>query len=431
MSCCHWRCALSKSPRVAASGDGLVLAAEREERTRERRRDHRLALAEAAQPQQRSGGTCVDRLVMEHLRKLVGEVARREVAPVAVLLECRREHDHQIGRERRIEPSWIGRLLGLDRDVEPLARRVLERAMEREALVEADAERPDVGAPVEPHATREQLLGRHVDRRAEEVAGAGHPLRFGVVHVARETEVEDHRPAVASEQEVLRLDVAMDDPALVHRMERLGQLHEELEDAGRLDAQELPRVCRRRGRGRCARGNVVVVARHRDRDVSRHVDRADRLRRADPRGQCLALDVAHRDERDAVAHPRLVDGRDAGMVDPRRRFRLAMEAQQHVARRLRELRQDLQRDAPRKARVLGEVDDSLPAAAELLHHAIGPDQARRTAAARRPGRRPAAARRRARQVLARDVLVVTRELLQIVRERLDRARHGIDAQGLP
>ena len=60
--------------------------------------------------------------------------------------------------------------------------------------VENDAQAPDVGAAVEPVALAANLFGRHVRRRAGDLAAPGPP----VVIVQRQAEVGDVRPLRAS-----------------------------------------------------------------------------------------------------------------------------------------------------------------------------------------------------------------------------------------
>ena len=86
-------------------------------------------------------------------------------------------------------------------------------------LVRHDAPRELVRAPVERLAA--ELLGGHVERRPEDDALAGERLARGhgaagqrllVRRVAREAEVEDAHAAVVPHDDVLRLDVAVNEP---------------------------------------------------------------------------------------------------------------------------------------------------------------------------------------------------------------------------
>ena len=127
-----------------------------------------------------------------------------------------------VGRER------VGfRLLDL---LEHLEERIAtERGLAREHLIEGRAEREDVGPVVDATGVGE-LLGRHVAGRAEGGAGRGVGGRHFLGHDLRQPQVgELHLPA-PGEQDVGRLDVAVDQPDLVERLaqrlgDRLGDLH--------------------------------------------------------------------------------------------------------------------------------------------------------------------------------------------------------------
>ena len=109
----------------------------------------------------------------------------------------------------------------------------LERRAAAEHLVEDDAEAVDVGARVDRLAL--DLLGREVLGRADHEARLG---EVGALGRLGDAEVGDLHPAVAGEQHVGRLDVAVDEPGPVGGVERLGDLGGQ---PGRL-----PRVDRRR-----------------------------------------------------------------------------------------------------------------------------------------------------------------------------------------
>ena len=104
-----------------------------------------------------------------------------------------------------------------------------------EALEQHAAERPDVGAPVDRRAAR--LLGAHVGRGAEDHARAGSRRRvmvgeFDEVGVEPasdrialgEAEVEHLHRARGREHDVAGLEIAVDDAALVRRLDRRGDL---------------------------------------------------------------------------------------------------------------------------------------------------------------------------------------------------------------
>ena len=88
-----------------------------------------------------------------------------------------------------------------------------------EHLVEHDAERVEVGLAGDRLA--ERLLGRDVVGRAEHAPGDRQPL---LGERARDAEVGDLGAAFLADEDVLRLDVAVDDHALVRGAERARDL---------------------------------------------------------------------------------------------------------------------------------------------------------------------------------------------------------------
>ena len=112
----------------------------------------------------------------------------------------------------------LGHHLGDDR----LRRGSGERRLAGQHLVGHAPERVDIGARRDlPLAHR--LLGTHVVRGAEGHAGLGHPGAAGLAGRQRDTEV-GHQRATVVQQDVLRLDVAVDHPVAVGVVERAGDL---------------------------------------------------------------------------------------------------------------------------------------------------------------------------------------------------------------
>ena len=147
-----------------------------------------------------------DRLVGEEPPQVLGHRLGRLVPRLGVLLD-RLEHDRlQVARDPGIERPGPRRLLGLDLldQLEPVRR--VERRAEREQLVERQPQGVDVGpgVPLAP-----EPLGGHVAERAQDVAGLGQP----VVLPLGQAEVGDPDHPLGVEQQVRRLDVAVDDPA--------------------------------------------------------------------------------------------------------------------------------------------------------------------------------------------------------------------------
>ena len=70
---------------------------------------------------------------------------------------------------------------------------------------------------------RRRLLGAHVVRRAETQSRFGHAAAGGGAHRERDAEVGHHRAAVVQE-DVLRLDVAVDHAVPVRVVQRVSDL---------------------------------------------------------------------------------------------------------------------------------------------------------------------------------------------------------------
>jgi hypothetical protein len=130
---------------------------------------------------------------------------------------------------------------------------------------------------------------------------------------------------LAGHEHVGRLDIAVYQPARVGGVERRAELRDQVRGARGLEPAVPP----------------------------------------DQHAQVVAVDVAHRDEQRPVRLARLVDGNDVRVVERRRELRLTLEAAPEVLV-LRQLRDDqLQRDHPAQADLLGEIDDAHAAATEL------------------------------------------------------------------
>ena len=152
--------------------------------------------------------------------------------------------DVPIETPRYQTPHRRGRRHGERRpvDVLPQDRRervgnvvALERSLARQHLVEHGAERPHVAPLVSLASLR--LLGTHVGGGAENHAHSGHggtgdrgrrghvcAWRRDGLQRLREAEVQHFHRAVGSQLDIRRLEIAVDDPLLVGRFERLRDL---------------------------------------------------------------------------------------------------------------------------------------------------------------------------------------------------------------
>ena len=144
----------------------------------------------------------------EHLLEVGDQLVRRRGSAREVL--GRRAVDDRGQRAGDLGPREldVGQLLAdvLHRDGDLVL--ALERDVAGEHLVEDDAERVEVALPGDGVA--ERLLGRDVVGRAEHAPVGGQAV---LVERARDAEVGDLGRALLVDQDVLRLDVAVDDAA--------------------------------------------------------------------------------------------------------------------------------------------------------------------------------------------------------------------------
>ena len=199
-----------------------------------------------------------------------------------------------------------------------------ERLLLRQELVQDDAKREEIAAPV--HDLAGHLLGRHVVRRPEEL-----PRRRQTRAVdLRDPEVRDLHGAVVREDDVRRLHVAMHDAPAVRVVEGVPDARHDL-------------------------GDPVVR--------KRHLVLQDLL-------EVLALDVLHRDEGRPGLHllSDVVNRHDVRVGQCSRRLRLPEEALRELAglRIVLAVGPDrLQRDAPADDRIASEEHDAHRALAKL------------------------------------------------------------------
>ena len=271
--------------------------------------------------------------VDDDLLELVPGRRGRRRALVAVLLH----HPRDPGRQPRVD-IWHDRAHGRDRlggvahqdrhrRVDVVERPLPGQQLEREAAGAVEiGPRPDV----RPH----RLLGRHVGRRADHHPG-GRPEGAGAEVGRRlgDPEVGDLHAPVRAHQHVLGLEVPVHDPGL------LG--------------------------GRQPRQHALEHAR----DL-RQVELADE------RPQRPALDVLHRQVRDALVLEVLVDRDHVRVGERARQPRLAQEAL-GVRRVLpAERAQLLERDQPLQVGLAREMHDRHAALAQDAQHLVAADRQR-------------------------------------------------------
>ncbi len=200
-------------------------------------------------------------------------------------------------------------------------------------IPERGPERVDVGADIGT-AGVECLLGRHEVNRAEHLSGDGKLLAHRVAVVeAGQSQVEDPHPPFGVEHEVGRLDVAVDDAALVRVREAGGGLSHPLDDV------------------------------------------VDRLRAGflDELGERAALDEVHHEVVRAMGFTALDRTDDVRVVERGRGPELAFEPSHGAAIAERRRIDDLQRHDPSVATMLGTVDAAHATAAHLRLDDVGTD----------------------------------------------------------
>ncbi len=223
-----------------------------------------------------------------------------------------------------------------------------------EHLPQHDAERPDVGAPVDRLAAG--LLGAHVGGGAEDDAGrggvageGGRERQVGALALLPrlgEPEVEHLDRAVGPDLDVGGLEIAVDDPGVVGGLERLGDLDrdgERLLDRDRPPGDHLVEPF------------ALDQLHHQERQFLRSRSRSRSRSRFIGRGRCRLQPIQMRDVR---------------MIQRRQHLRLALEPRQPL-RVLRELLgQHLERDLAPEPGVLGAPHLAHAARAERGGHAV-------------------------------------------------------------
>src|SRR5262249_41930522 len=128
----------------------------------------------------------------------------------------------QIARYLVIELAWRpGLVLQYVKQQHPAV--AAKWPLTREQLVEDNAEAVDIRSGIDPAGLPPRLLGGHVGRRAENVAGQGHRITLVGLSFGK-AEVHDVGPAFLVEQDIRRLDIAMDNAVPVSIIEGIRSL---------------------------------------------------------------------------------------------------------------------------------------------------------------------------------------------------------------
>jgi hypothetical protein len=268
-----------------------------------------------------------------HRLEIEGQVARRLESQLAIFLQATARQPLQRRRDVRQRFREIGRIVFQDRAKRFDRRAALECARAGQHLVEDRAEGEDVGARVDRLAAH--LLGRHVADRAEDHARLRGRLLEDAAVIGfrtqfRDAEIEDLGAAIARQEDVVRLQIAMDDSLLVRR------------------------------------GQSV-------RDLQRGIDGAPRWQRTafQPLAQRHAFEQLADDVRRPTLVADVVNRQQVGMIEHPGRARLLLETLHAFLIAERERGQDFDRDVASEARVFRAIHGTHAAFAEKAHDPIG------------------------------------------------------------
>jgi hypothetical protein len=289
---------------------------------RKRRRDRRLHRREPYRRRVCRKGGC-----RFHAGEFGDQIRRGRKSIVGGLGEATRDRAEQTLGNAAADRRQGNRIFANDGGKRLRRGGARECAPAGEHLVDDEAERKLIGSEVRRASRR--LLGRHVANRPEDhslerrrrhrrrhrLDRHRRGLRGIAEHLPGEAEVEDLRPALGREHDVLRLEVAVHHAFGVRRGKSFG---------------DLP-------------GDRARVA-NRERPIGERLS------------QRAALDPLHRDPGDAVFLADVVDGHDRRVIERRGRSCLELEAapQRRIADPLR--RDHLQRDLASQPRVAAAID---------------------------------------------------------------------------
>lgn len=190
------------------------------------------------------------------------------IAVAGFLGDCIEADRLQAGIDGRAELRWR-RSVDVQYQADDFRDRPLKRPTAAEQFVKYDSQAVDVGGRADRLAVSAGLFRRHVGRRPHDLPAVT-DLSVARVLPAGETEVHDHRFALAVDHDVRGLEVAMDDPFVMGFLQRQGQFADYRHDLA---------VAQLRFRLQHLRQRLAVD--ERQHDVVAAVDRADFVDRAD------------------------------------------------------------------------------------------------------------------------------------------------------
>src|ERR1700733_1333552 len=235
------------------------------------------------------------------------------VAQLTVFLQTLGDNVPQVRWKIRFETAWIGGSLMQDGVENRSVRISMEGSAPGSHLIEHHSEGEEVGTGIERLAAH--LLWRHIHDRAQGGPRIGEMLhRLGVELFRarlrlredfRQTEVENLRVSASCNEDICRLDVAMDDAFGVGRIQRIGDLDAERQELLRVDGLFPNPVFQRR-----------------------------------------AIQVLHHDERPAILLTNVVNRADVWVVQGRSSLRFALKTAESVRVSSHFVREKLERHKP-------------------------------------------------------------------------------------
>ena len=180
------------------------------------------------------GGRATVGLPSKNALEIVGEFLGRGIAIVAPLRHGFQDHGLEVGGNLWLELSRGPRLVALDvpEQGRPLLAR--KRRLQRQQLVECRPQRINVRAMVDQGRLPQRLFGTHVTHRAHQVAGA---RQGGLALAVGQSEVGHPELAVAVQQQIGGLDVAMHDAVFVGRVQGGRRLNSQANDRPKIVPQ--------------------------------------------------------------------------------------------------------------------------------------------------------------------------------------------------
>ncbi len=268
------------------------------------------------------------------------DVGRRLVAKVPVLFERLGDNPVDVRRHGRVEAAR-GRWVAVEDAVEDHRRRVAGEALPARChFVQDDTERKEIGARIQGFAAG--LFGRHVGHGADRGAHDGRvEARAGIVGGASrpdlrgelgQPEVQDLHLTAFRDEDVCRLDVPVENPFGMRRIQGIGHLDTDIQQVG----QRQPIV-------------------------------------AQPLVQGFAVQELHGEVTPAILFVEAVNRADVWMIQRRGGPGLTPEPLERIFAGRRVRGEHLQGHLPSQGEVLGPVHHTHAAGAQLVQDAIVTD----------------------------------------------------------